>query len=79
MIDQSEKSLFSISEIEDLHALFADEINLITVNKSFINKYVQHRFAQYDVSDMQDRELLLRSPTGIPEGPRVAWPKACQP
>ena len=56
---ESERPPSPTSEVEDLHALFADGINLITASKSLINKYVQHRFAQYDVSDMQDRELWL--------------------
>ena len=58
-MDESEKPPFSISEMEDLHALFVEEINFVTINKFLINKYVQHQFAQYDVSDMQDRELWI--------------------
>ena len=60
VMNESEKPFFSISEMEDLHVLFVEEINFVTVSKFFINKYVQHRFAQYDVSDMQDRELWIK-------------------
>ena len=59
MTDQSERPFF-LFEVEDLHVLFADGIILITASKFLINKYVQHRFAQYDVSDMQDRELWIK-------------------
>ena len=73
MVDQSEKFFFSIFEVEDLQILFADDINLITANKSVINKYVQHRFAQYHVSDMQDRELWIKIRTNFEHFTDQQW------
>ena len=55
-----ERFFFSIFEVENLQTLFVDNINLIIVSKSLIKKYVQHRFAQYDVLDMQNRELWIK-------------------
>ena len=48
-----------------LYPILFDHLIALLSHDTVINKYVQHRFAQYDVSDMQDRELWIKIRTNF--------------